>query len=255
MKDLLPRRWERMGKVVALRLPPELDAYREAVGEAYGRVLRAQAVVEKTDGIQGPWRTPQTQRIWGDDTETVHQENGIHYRLDPTKVMFSAGNQAERMRMGQVCRSGEEVVDLFAGLGYFSLPMALLAGARRVVACEINPTAFRYLCENVEMNGAAAVEPRLGDCRETALEHTADRVVMGYLRDTSRFLPVAFRALRARGWIHYHEACPDREVDRLERHLNAAAEEAERTVESSTRRRVKAYAPGVSHWVVDAHIT
>jgi len=255
LKDLLPRRWERMGAVVVLRLPPELEAHREAVGEAYGRVLRAQAVVEETDGVHGAWRTPQAQRIWGEDTETVLQENGIRYRLDPTKVMFSSGNQAERMRMGKVCRPGEEVFDMFAGVGYFSLPMALHGGARRVVACEINPTAFRYLCENVEMNGAAAVEARLGDCRETAPAHMADRVVMGYLRDTFRFLPTAFRALRKRGWIHYHEACPDRAVGRLERHLNTAAQEVGRTVESLNRRRVKAYAPGVSHWVLDAYIT
>ncbi len=255
LKELLPRRWERIGEVLVLRLPPELEAYREAVGEAYGRVLRAQAVVEETDGIRGAWRTPQTRVLWGEDTETVHQEHGIRYRLDPTQVMFSSGNLAERRRMGKVCRPGEQVVDMFAGVGYFALPMALHGGARRVVACEINPTAFRYLCENVQMNGAAAVEARLGDCRETVPEGMADRVVMGYLRDTFRFLPTAFRALRDRGWIHYHEACPDRAADRLERHLRTVAEEVGRTVESSNLRRVKAYAPRVSHWVLDAHIT
>jgi tRNA wybutosine-synthesizing protein 2 len=169
--------------------------------------------------------------------------------------MFSSGNLAERSRMGKVCRPGEEVVDMFAGVGYFALPMALHGGARRVVACEINPTAFRYLRENVHMNGASAVEARLGDCRRTVPEGMADRVVMGYLRDTFRFLPAAFRALRDRGWIHYHEACPDRAVDRLERHLRTVAEEVGRTVKSSVLRRVKAYAPGVSHWVLDALIT
>ncbi|MCJ2531082.1 MAG: class I SAM-dependent methyltransferase family protein [Candidatus Thermoplasmatota archaeon] len=255
LKEHLPRRWERIGEVLVLRLPPELEAHREAVGEAYGRALRAQAVVEETDGIRGAWRTPQTRPLWGEDTETVHQEYGIRYRLDPTQVMFSSGNLAERRRMGTVCRPDEAVVDMFAGVGYFALPMALHGGARRVVACEINPTAFRYLCENVQMNGAATVEARLGDCRKTVPEDMADRVVMGYLRDTFRFLPAAFRALRDQGWIHYHEACPDPVADRLERRLRTVAEEVGRTVESWDLRRVKAYAPGVSHWVLDAHIT
>lgn len=255
LKELLPRRWERIGQVVVLRLPQGLAPHRKAVGEVYGRVLGANAVVEETDGIQGEWRTPQTRTIWGEDTETIHQENGIRYRLDPTRVMFSSGNLAERTRMGEVCQPGEEVVDMFAGVGYFALPMALQGEAHRVVACEINPTAYAYLTENVDMNSAAAVKPRLGDCRETAPEKAADRVVMGYLRDTFRFLPTAFRTLRDRGWIHYHEACPDMKADRLERHLRVAAKEAGCTVESLNRRRVKAYAPGVSHWVLDAHIT
>jgi tRNA wybutosine-synthesizing protein 2 len=255
LKELLPRRWERIGEIVVLRLPPQLAPYASEVGDAYGRVLRAKAVVEETDSIQGEWRTPQMRLIWGDDTETVHRENGIRYRLDPTKVMFSSGNFDERIRMGEVCRPGEDVVDMFAGVGYFALPMALRGGARRVIACEINPTAYAYLTANAAMNDAAAVEPRLGDCRETAPENGADRVVMGYLRDTFRFLPVAFQTLRDRGWIHYHEACPDRMVDRLETHLRLAAEEAGCSVESLDRRRVKAYAPGVSHWVVDARVT
>ncbi|MDX1534586.1 MAG: class I SAM-dependent methyltransferase family protein [Thermoplasmata archaeon] len=254
LEGLLPRRWERVGDVVVLRLPPELEAYREVVGEAYGRVLRARAVIEE-EGIDGAHRTPQTRRLWGRSTETIHKENGIRYRLDPTRVMFSSGNLAERRRMGEVCGPDEVVVDLFAGVGYFALPMALRGKARRVVACEINPIAFRYLEENIAMNGASAVEARLGDCRETAPEDAADRVVMGYLQDTYRFLPTAFRSLRRRGTIHYHEACPDPRVARLRRHLLRSAQEAGRTVASSRLRRVKRYAPGVSHWVLDARIT
>ncbi|MFQ5552812.1 MAG: class I SAM-dependent methyltransferase family protein [Thermoplasmata archaeon] len=253
--DLLPRRWERIGDVLVLRLPSELEAHREQVGQAYARVLGVKAVVEETEGIQGRWRTPRRKLFWGAETETIHRENGVRYRLDPTKVMFSSGNLDERAHMGRVCRPGEEVVDMFAGIGYFTLPMALQGGAGRVVACEVNPIAFDYLCANVEMNGAAAVEPRMGDCRDVASESSGDRVVLGYLRDTFRFLPTAFRVLRDRGWIHYHEACPDRAVDRLERHLHAAAEDAGRTVKTVRRRRVKAYAPGVSHWVLDARIT
>lgn len=254
MKNLLPRRWERIGGVLILRLPAPLEAYREQVGEAYGHVLGVKAVVEETNGIRGSVRRPQTRLLWGDETETVHKENGIRYRLDPTKVMFSTGNVNERLRMGRLVQPGEEVVDLFAGIGYFALPMALHGGARRVVACEINPTAFGYLRENVQLNGASAVEPRLGDCREVAPDDGGDRVVLGYLRDTHRFLPKALRVLRSPGWLHYHEACPDRAVERLEAHLRDATRDAGRDVVTLQRQRVKDYAPGVSHWVVDARI-
>jgi tRNA wybutosine-synthesizing protein 2 len=255
LKDLLPHRWEKIGGVLILHLPPPLEAYREQVGEAYGLVLGVKAVIQETNGIQGSFRSPRTSLLWGKDTETVHAENGIRYRLDPTKVMFSTGNMNERRRMGRLVQPGEEVVDLFAGIGYFALPMALHGGARCVVACEINPLAFGYLQENVQLNGATAVEPRLGDCREVAPDDAGDRVVLGYLRDTHRFLPTALRVLRRPGWLHYHEACPDRAVGRLEAHVREANRDANREVLTLHRRRVKAYAPGVSHWVLDARIS
>lgn len=255
LKDRLPRKWERLGKVLVLRFPPELEAYRREVGAAYGRVLGVKAVIDRTEGIAGAWRRPRARLVWGEETETTHTENGIRYKLDPTKVMFSSGNLKERTRMGRLCRPEEVVVDMFAGIGYFALPMALQGGARRVVACEVNPTAFGYLRENIRMNGATAIEPRLGDCREAAPDGSGNRVILGYLRDTYRFLPKALRVLRGGGWVHYHEACPDRAVGRLERHLLDAAEDAGRTVTTMQRRRVKTYAPGVSHWVLDARLT
>ncbi|MFQ5908303.1 MAG: class I SAM-dependent methyltransferase family protein [Thermoplasmata archaeon] len=255
LKDFLPHRWERIGEVLILRLPSPLEAYGEEVGEAYGHILGLKAVIQETNGIQGPFRSPQRSLLWGDDTATVHTENGIRYRLDPTKVMFSAGNMNERSRMGHLTRPDEVVVDLFAGIGYFALPMALHGGARRVVACEINPTAFGYLQENVQLNGATAIEPRLGDCRKVAPDDEGDRVVLGYLRDTHRFLPTALRVLRRPGWLHYHEACPDGAVERLEAHLRGATRDVGRDVLTLQRHRVKAYAPGVSHWVFDARIS
>ncbi|MEE9592449.1 MAG: class I SAM-dependent methyltransferase family protein [Thermoplasmata archaeon] len=255
LKDLLPRRWERIGEVLILRLPPPLEARGEQVGEAYGHALGVKAVIQETNGIQGSFRSPQTSLLWGEETETVHTENGIRYRLDPTKVMFSAGNMNERGRMGRLVEPWEEVVDLFAGIGYFALPMALHGGARRVVACEINPMAFGYLRENVQLNKASGVEPRLGDCREVAPDDAGDRVVLGYLRDTHRFLAKALRVLRSPGWLHYHEACPDRAAERLEAHLREATRDANRDVLILQQHRVKAYAPGVSHWVLDARIS
>lgn len=255
MKDLLPRRWEKVGDVLILRFPPALHPYRQEICEAYADVLGVKAVLDRRDGIHGPWRTPTLGLLWGSETETIHREDGIQYRLDPRKVMFSSGNLRERMRMGTLCDHDETVVDMFAGIGYFTLPMAVHGHARRIVACEVNPTAFRYLQENVCLNRAEAVEPLRGDCREVVPDRVADRIVLGYLRATERFLPKALRVLRERGWIHYHEACPDRVEARPRRHVRKAARVAGRTVERLRQRRVKAYAPGVSHWVVDAYLT
>lgn len=254
-KRFLPDRWAKVGDVLVLRFPPELRPLQEAVCRAYCRVLRTKAVLDH-QGVDGPWREPRTELLHGTGTETLHRENGIRYRLDPRRVMWSSGNGNERIRMGHVVHPGEVVVDLFAGIGYFALPMAIHGQAARVHACEANPVAHGYLVDNVRRNRAAAVAPLLGDCRDVAPAGVADRVVLGYLEGTHRFLPTALRALRPQGgWVHYHEACPDARAVDLERHLETTAADAGLAVRRRTRRRVKSYAPGVGHWVLDALTT
>ncbi len=169
--------------------------------------------------------------------------------------MFSSGNIDERVRMSKACQPGEVVVDMFAGIGYFSLPIAVHGRPSRVYACEANPIAFAYLAENIRINEASIVKPLLGDCREVAPEGVADRVILGYLEDTHIFLPKAIRALRSGGWLHYHEACPDGLTERLHRCLGKAAKSEGASISRSTSRRIKSFAPGVSHYVLDALIS
>ena len=62
-------------------------------------------------------------------TLTTHKENGVLFTLNVTKIMFSSGNGTERMYMMDAGTQGETVVDMFAGIGYFSLPLCV--GVRR----------------------------------------------------------------------------------------------------------------------------
>ena len=62
----------------------------------------------------------------------------MRYGFDVTRVMFSSGNVSERGRIGEMDLSGEVVVDAFAGIGYYTLPMLVRGRARHVHACEMN---------------------------------------------------------------------------------------------------------------------
>jgi len=251
-----PGSWAVIGDVILVRFG-DCDR-REEVAQALLELHRGADTVLARGGIGGRFRQPAVEVVAGEgDTETIHTEHGTRYAMDLAEVMFSPGNKAERAHMGAVVEPGERVLDMFAGIGYFALPMA--RGGANVTAVEANPTAFQYLSENVQLNDVAErVELLLGDCREVldlrlaAGDPDFDRVVMGYY-DAHEYLEVAVRALSPGGTVHMHEATPesllwDRPVDRL-REVAAAAD---REVTITDRRRVKTHSEGVVHVVVDA---
>jgi tRNA wybutosine-synthesizing protein 2 len=176
--------------------------------------------------------------------------------------MFSSGNLAERVRMARCVRAGETVVDLFGGIGYFSIPIAVHARPGRVVACEVNPTAFAYLLENIRLNRAGAVEARLGNCRETAPKEVADRVILGHF-DAERYLDTALEAVKDRATLHVHGLHRSLEARRgtpalseipLARRLEAAASRHGFEVLRVDPRFVKWYGPHRLHFVLDAEV-
>jgi tRNA wybutosine-synthesizing protein 2 len=156
--------------------------------------------------------------------------------------------------MADLVCDGETVVDMFAGIGYFSIPLAVYQRPSKVIACELNPVAFRYLEENIALNQVSRiVKPVLGDNRDLAGEGIADRVIMGYVKTTHEHLPAAVRLLKSGGVIHYHETCPNellpnRPVQRILENVKGGRTEIIRMKE------IKSYAPGVTHVVVDAKI-
>jgi len=253
--EALPRGWQIIGEVALVHIPPVLQSKKSLVAAGLLKLYPRCKTVLETRRIAGELRQPVIEKIAGDGTETIHKENYVVYRLDVSKIMFSQGNFYERRRMGTVGK-GERVVDMFAGIGYFTLPMAVHSKPERIVAIELNPVSFGYLCENVRLNHVdSIVEPVLGDCREKVPVAWADRVIMGYVGTTQEYLPWGIRALKPGGILHYHETTPEKLV--YERPIQYIQEEASRqgrAAEILNTIKVKKYSPGVWHVVVDARI-
>ncbi|MDZ7701025.1 MAG: class I SAM-dependent methyltransferase family protein [Halobacteriales archaeon] len=256
-----PGSWSVVGDAVLVRFPADCPD-REAVAEALLELQGADTVLAEGD-VSGPTREPDVEVVAGSgDTEVVHVEHGTRYALDLAEVMFSPGNQAERVRMGEVVEPGERVLDAFAGIGYFALPMAR-AGAE-VTAVEVNPAAFGYLVENAALNGVTdRLSATLGDCRAVvgpdgpgaAAPGAADRLVLGHF-EAADALEALLPALRPGGTVHLHAAAPEtgEGADEPVEALDAAASSLGRSASVEDRREVKSYAPGVAHVVVDATV-
>jgi tRNA wybutosine-synthesizing protein 2 len=251
----LPAGYERLGRVLIVRLPEELRPFFVVIGQAWLTELGVATVLRRAGPVVGDWRAPGVERIAGNGPETEVVENGVRYRFDAGRVMFARGNKEERRRAGTVTRPHENVVDLFAGIGYFSIPAARLGRAARVLAVEQNPLAYDYLVQNVALNRVEdVVVPRLGDNREVELPPgEADRIFLGYLPSAVAWVPRALTLLRpAGGILHVHLVIGTRGGGpEAEDAVTRAVVEADGRVEAVSHREVKPYGPGRSHHVVD----
>jgi len=251
---MLPKHWVQIGDVLILPLREELEPYKHRIAEVYAQVLGVKTVLRK-GRIGGEFRETNYEVLYGGDTVTVHVENGVKYKLDAARIMFSPANVKERVRMAKVARPGELVVDMFAGIGHLSLPMAVHRGAR-VIAIEKSPYTFRFLVENIWLNNVQdLMTPYNIDNRDFPGENIADRVLMGYVVTTHEFIPKALQIAKDEAVIHYHNTVPERLMpgEPFETFWRIAKEhgyEAEKLNELV----IKRYAPGVWHVVVDVRV-
>jgi tRNA wybutosine-synthesizing protein 2 len=254
----LPNKWEKIGDVLILVLPSALEEYKNIIGKSYGEVLNCKTVLNDIGGIKGEFRVPNVERIYGSkNTITIHKENKVKFKLDPQKVMFSSGNMDERIRMATISNKNETVVDLFAGIGYFTLPIAVFSKPKKIYSCEKNKFAYDFLRENIILNHVTAiVEPRAGDNRFVTPKNIAHRVIMGYIDETEKFLPVAYDCLKNHtGIIHYHNTFSyEIESEKSMKIIKKEAEKIGCKAELLVIIHVKSYAPGISHYVLDIKI-
>ena len=103
------------------------------------------------------------------------------------------------------------------------------------------------------MNKLDNITPILGDCKVETPKFKADRIIMGYVKTTHHYLKVAIDSLNEGGILHYHEIVPEKlmETRPIERIISQANG---RDVELLKINKIKKYAPGVEHVVVDARI-
>lgn len=243
-------KWKKIGNILILdnKFTVQSDKQLKELSDKH----KVKTVI-KVDHIHGTKREPVIKLLYGEDTETINKENGCLFKLDLKKVMWSKGNNNERIRIAKLVEDNETVIDMFAGIGYFSIPIGVHSNAKQVYSIEINPNSFHYLKENIKLNKINNIIPLLGDCMDITPEYSADRIIMGYVKTTHHYLKTAIDSLNKGGVIHYHETVPEKLMDI--RPINRIKEVAgDRSVEFLKLNKVKKYSPGVFHVVCDARI-
>jgi tRNA (guanine37-N1)-methyltransferase len=260
---VVPRAIDFIGDIAIIEIPTELADYKTVIGEALLEAHKqTNTVLAKSGAVEGVYRIRNFEVIAGPDkTATVHREYGCMYNVDVAKAYFSPRLSSEHNRIASQVKAGETVVDLFAGVGPFAIPIAKNQTDVRVYAVDVNPDAVALLKRNVAVNRAEKqVIPVLGDARQVVKEQLvgkADRVIMNLPETACEFVDVACEALKGEGGImHYYGFVKDSgPLETAKVRLTEAVNQCNRKVkEILLAKTVREVAPYTWQVVVDAEI-
>lgn len=204
--------YEIVGDIAIMRLPIASIELAQNIAPAIMDVHRnLRAVFLQVSPVVGDFRLRRLLHVAGENrTITVHKESGCLFAVDVEKCYFSPRLSYERLRIARLVKPCEVVVNMFAGVGCFSILIAKHEKSAKVFSIDVNPVANHFTHENLRLNRVyRQVFPVLGDSREIVknkLQRSADRVIMPLPEKALEYLLSAVSALKpSGGWIHYYD--------------------------------------------------
>ncbi len=263
--DIIPKSYDIVGHIAVIEFDKfinideeELNVYKQRVAMAISSVNKnVKTVYEKKSQIKGKYRLRELEVLYGDDkSETTHKENDCIFKLDVKDTYFSPRLVFERRRIASTeIQGGEIIIDMFAGVGTFSIQIAKNYNVR-IYAFDINPNAYEYLKENIELNNLkGTIFPNNIDVKDLLkptsqlgklLNNKADRIIMNLPEDSIKFTDLACFLMKDSGGIlhfyHFSEkpTPTEKTLKNLEKELTRLNWEIESVVNSKI---VKHYSP------------
>lgn len=201
--------FDQVGDIVIIKVPDGLAGKKDVIAEAIlANVKTAKAVFAQSSPVKGDFRVRDLEFLAGENrTVTEYREHGCRFRVDVAKTYFSPRLSTERQRIACLVRDGEIIVNMFAGVGTYSIIIAKANRTCKVYSIDSNPVASELCAENARLNKVAdRVLPVCADAHDaikSRLAGVADRVLMPLPERAREFVDPAVAALKGRGTVHY----------------------------------------------------
>ncbi len=171
------------------------DKISTKIAREYTTQMMIDNIYIETGKILGVKRKPTLKLVFGKGCETKIRESGITYILDLQKDMFSPGNINTRSKMRYMDFTGLVVLDMFSGIGYFSLQVLKNSRPTNMIMCDINPDSIYYLKKNLIINRIQnPVTVFTGDSRVVLPLVRADYIIMGNFNSVHFLVPSLIRS-------------------------------------------------------------
>ena len=201
--------FDQVGTIIIVRIPESLLPKKKIIGETLlKQVKTARSVFYQSSSVEGDFRTRNLEIIAGEDnTVTEYKEFGCRFIVDVEKAFFSPRLSTERDRIANLVQDGEIVINMFGGVGMFSI----IAAKRKkctVYNIDINPIAASLCEKNIGLNKLAgnifSIQGDAAQIIEERLKDKGDRVLMLLPERSDEFLSSAISATKSNGMIHYY---------------------------------------------------
>lgn len=201
--------FDQIGDIIIVRIPDSLLAKKKLIGETLlNKVKIAKSVFYQASAVEGDFRTRNLEILAGEDkTETEYKEFGCKFTVDVENAFFSPRLSTERERIANLVQDGETIVNMFAGVGMFSI---MIAKKRRctVYSIDINPIATKLCEKNIISNkltgNVISINGDASQIIQEQLENKSDRTLMLLPERSDEFLKSAISATKSGGIIHYY---------------------------------------------------
>lgn len=259
IRNSLPSSFDIVGDIAILKLKNELYEHKREIGDAILKAHKNVHTVLMDKGVEGCCRLRDVDVIAGErKTKTVHKEYALEFKLDIAEVYFSPRLATERRIVTQQVKDNETIIDMFCGVGPFSIMIAKYKNPKKIYAIDFNPSAIEYLEENIEKNKVKNVVSIQGDAKEVLPTiEKADRIIMNLPLSSIDFFEVALKAIdiRKAGIIHYYEILEEDELEERIQELNYIANKLNCSMKILARRMVRTYSPRQKHFALDLNIS
>ncbi|CAD6193637.1 unnamed protein product [Caenorhabditis auriculariae] len=255
MQRDLPKKWEKHGDLIIFPQNCFTHTNWRFIGrELWGVVAKSLKVARLGRKRQiDEMRTPHVDLLYGNDGWVEHvDERGVRYLYDASKRVYNNSKNNEMKRISKWACQGQTVVDMYAGLGYYSMTFLVVCEAKNLVAVDWDEEILDALVRSAQTNH---VEDRIvvihGDARRVTPTMVADRVYLGLLPSCRAHWLTACKALKPEGGvIHINDILdstapivirkPERVVRQttlpslpsVDEEKNPTLEEVEKTVEN-----------------------
>lgn len=201
--------FDQVGDIVIIKIPDGLSSKKQVMAETIlANVKTAKAVFAQTSAVKGDYRLRELEFIAGENrTVTEYREHGCRFKVDVARAYFSPRLSTERQRIASLVQDNETVVNMFAGIGTYSIIIAKAVKTCKVYSIDSNPVANDLCIKNALLNKVAdRVIPICADANEAIkpqLTGVADRVIMPLPERAREFVGAAVLALKEHGIVHY----------------------------------------------------
>ena len=219
--DKLCSSFDIIGNIAIIKIPETLSSKKKLIADTLIEEIKAiKTVFCQVSGIEGDYRLRKLELLSGENTSiTIHKEHGCTFKVDVINAYFSPRLSTERLRISKLIKPNEVIVNMFGGVGTFSIIMSHNNKTSRIYSIDSNPIAHDLCKENIEINKLTRnVFPVLGDAKleiTNKLNGIATRVLMPLPEKAREFVDTAVSSLaNNRGIVHYfaHVGADNRKI-------------------------------------------